>query len=65
MIETSQIAALALDYNTDREDLRMPEYGRHVQSMIAYCLTLPRPGTSDQGREQHHRCDWQPQPGPA
>ena len=41
MIETSQIAALALDYNTDREDLRMPEYGRHVQSMIAYCLTLP------------------------
>jgi len=34
MIETSQIAALALDYNTDREDLRMPEYGRHVQSMI-------------------------------
>ena len=41
MIQTSQIAALALDYNTDREDLRMPEYGRHVQSMIAYCLTLP------------------------
>src|SRR5210317_1630695 len=41
MIETSQIAALALDYNTDREDLRMPEYGRHVQSMIEYCLTLP------------------------
>ena len=41
MIETSQIAALSLDYNTDREDLRMPEYGRHVQSMIEYCLSLP------------------------
>ena len=33
-------AAFNLAYNTDRETLRMPEYGRHVQSMIAYCMTL-------------------------
>jgi len=41
MMDTSNIAALSLDYNTDREQLRMPEYGRQVQSMIEYCLTLP------------------------
>ena len=41
MMDTSNIAALSLDYNTDREQLRMPEYGRHMQSMIEYCLTLP------------------------
>jgi hypothetical protein len=39
-MDTTKIAALALDYNTDREHLIMPEYGRHVQSMIEYCQTL-------------------------
>ena len=39
-MDTTKIAALALDYNTDREHLIMPEYGRHVQSMIVYCQTL-------------------------
>ncbi len=33
-------AALNLAYNTNKDELRMPEYGRHVQSMIAYCLTI-------------------------
>ena len=29
-----------LDYNTQREKLVMPEYGREVQSMIDYAVTL-------------------------
>lgn len=39
-MDTEKIAALSLDYNTDREQLIMPEYGRHVQSMIEYCLSI-------------------------
>ena len=30
-----------LDYNTQREKLHMPEYGRHVQKMIEYVASLP------------------------
>ena len=30
-----------LDYNTQREKLNMPEYGRHVQKMIEYVASLP------------------------
>ena len=30
-----------LDYNTQREKLRMPEYGRNVQKMIEYVKSLP------------------------
>ena len=29
-----------LDYNTQREKLVMPEYGREVQSMVDYCVNL-------------------------
>lgn len=29
-----------LQYNTKRSPLPMPEYGRHVQQMVDYCLTL-------------------------
>lgn len=29
-----------LQYNTKRSSLPMPEYGRHVQQMVDYCLTL-------------------------
>ncbi|MDO4818881.1 MAG: DUF4290 domain-containing protein [Prevotella sp.] len=29
-----------LDYNTQREQLRMPEYGRDVQQMVDYCCAL-------------------------
>lgn len=38
-----------LDYNTQREKLVMPEYGREVQSMIDYAVTL-----EDRGERQ--RC---------
>ena len=30
-----------LDYNTQRDKLQMPEYGRHVQKMIEYVTSLP------------------------
>lgn len=30
-----------MDYNTQREKLMMPEYGRHVQEMINYVKNLP------------------------
>ncbi len=30
-----------MDYNTQREKLLMPEYGRHVQDMINYVKNLP------------------------
>jgi len=29
-----------LDYNTQRERLILPEYGREIQNMVNYCLTL-------------------------
>lgn len=29
-----------MDYNTSRSQLRMPEYGRNVQSMVEYLLTI-------------------------
>ena len=30
-----------MDYNTQREKLLMPEYGRHVQKMIEYVKSIP------------------------
>ena len=30
-----------LDYNTQREQLILPEYGREVQKMVDYAMTLP------------------------
>ena len=30
-----------LEYNTDRENLIIPEYGRHVQKMIDYAISKP------------------------
>lgn len=29
-----------MEYNTQREDLRVPEYGRHIQLMIEYISTI-------------------------
>jgi hypothetical protein len=29
-----------MDYNTQRPDLRLPEYGRHVQKMVDYLKTI-------------------------
>lgn len=30
-----------LDYNTQRDKLRLPEYGREIQQMVEYACTLP------------------------
>ena len=30
-----------LDYNTQRERLVLPEYGREVQQMVDHCVALP------------------------
>ena len=38
-----------LDYNTQRERLMLPEYGREVQKMVDYAITLPT-------REERQRC---------
>lgn len=38
-----------LDYNTQREKLILPEYGREVQSIIDYAVTLP-------DRAERQRC---------
>lgn len=38
-----------LDYNTQRDKLVMPEYGREIQKMIDYAVTLP-------SREERLRC---------
>ena len=38
-----------LDYNTHREQLILPEYGREVQKMVDHAVTLPT-------KEQRQRC---------
>lgn len=38
-----------MDYNTQRDKLRLPEYGRNIQQMVDYCLSI-------QDREQRQRC---------
>lgn len=38
-----------LDYNTTREKLVMPEYGREVQNMVDHALTLPT-------KEERQKC---------
>ena len=30
-----------LDYNTGREQLLMPEYGREIQKMVSHAVSLP------------------------
>ncbi len=36
-----EMETVGLDYNTQREKLRMPEYGRNVQKMIEYVKSIP------------------------
>lgn len=38
-----------LDYNTQREKLILPEYGREIQKMVDYCMTIP-------DRDERLRC---------
>lgn len=38
-----------LDYNTQREKLILPEYGREIQNMVDHCVALPT-------KEERQRC---------
>ncbi len=38
-----------VDYNTDREPLILPEYGRGIQNMVDHCLTI-------EDRDERQRC---------
>lgn len=38
-----------LEYNTQLKHLALPEYGRNIQKMVDYCLTIP-------DREQRTKC---------
>ncbi len=38
-----------MDYNTQREKLLMPEYGREVQAMVQHAISLPT-------KEERQRC---------
>lgn len=38
-----------LDYNTQREKLILPEYGREIQDMVTYCVNLPT-------KEERQKC---------
>ena len=38
-----------LDYNTQREDLKLPEYGREIQKMVEHAIALPT-------KEERQRC---------
>ena len=41
----------ALEYNTQREKLRMPEYGRNVQKMVDYVKSIPNRAKRDEQAE--------------
>lgn len=38
-----------MEYNTQLKKLALPEYGRNIQNMVDYCLTIP-------DREERKRC---------
>ena len=38
-----------MKYNTEGKRLTLPEYGRNIQNMVDYCVTI-------QGREERKRC---------
>ena len=38
-----------MKYNTEEKKLVMPEYGRNIQNMVDYCITI-------QDREERKRC---------
>lgn len=42
---------IRLEYNTQRERLRMPEYGRNVQKMVDYVKTIPNKAKRDEQAE--------------
>lgn len=49
MIAAQLICGYMLEYNTQKEKLVLPEYGRNVQQMVDYCLTI-------EDRDERNRC---------
>ncbi len=37
----NNITGYELQYNSERENLLIPEYGRHVQKLVNHCISLP------------------------
>ena len=40
-VQTSKMNIEGLDYNTQRERLMLPQYGREIQDMVDYAVSLP------------------------
>ncbi len=40
-VQTSKMNIEGLDYNTQREKLVLPQYGREIQDMVDYAVSLP------------------------
>jgi len=37
----NKVTGYLLEYNSERENLIIPEYGRHVQKLVDHCIALP------------------------
>lgn len=48
-LSANSLFSTMLSYNTRRPKLRLPEYGRNIQQMVDYCLTIP-------DRDERTRC---------
>ncbi len=48
-ISSSNMDIAGLDYNTQRKKLTLPEYGREIHEMVAYCVNLPT-------KEERQKC---------
>ena len=49
--EAGNEEGIRLEYNTQREKLRMPEYGRNVQKMVEYVKSIPNKAKRDEQAE--------------
>ena len=38
--DNEKFVKLVMDYNSNRKKLLLPEYGRHIQKMVDYCVTI-------------------------
>lgn len=45
----NRVETIDMEYNTQLKKLALPEYGRNIQNMVDYCLTI-------QDREERTRC---------
>ena len=45
-----------MEYNTQKKKLLLPEYGRNIQKMVDYLLTI-EPGRKNQSRKDSNRRD--------